>query len=173
MKNRRDPYSESARREETTLRDETTLREHPTEPVGCRLALPHLHAYVEGELDPIRCQLVEEHLESCGTCRREAEELKVERVVFMEACISSPELPTDFTTRVMHRVRTESVVRGRAAKAGWLRLSGVAAAALLMATAAVVLDGEGGRQAVVSSMASDALGTATGSRLERPPCDYP
>ena len=100
---------------------------------GCSSAQIHLHAYVEGELDPIRSGLLKEHMEDCSACRNQAEELKLERAWLLEACVDSPALPESFTKKVMLRVKEEKSAQTRQARRSmYLRLGGLGAAAAVV-----------------------------------------
>jgi len=110
---------------------------------GCSAVQTHLHAYVEGELDSIRTGLLKGHMEDCSTCREQAEELKLERVWLLEACVDSPALPDSFTQKVMLRVKEEKRAQaGRVRRAVYLRFGGgalAAAAAVVMVSVLAVL----------------------------------
>jgi len=47
------------------------------EPVTCRYVTDRLSDFLEGHLDPRIQQRVEEHLNSCPTCRRTLDELRL------------------------------------------------------------------------------------------------
>ncbi len=104
---------------------------------GCRIAEPFLHLYVEGELDPIRSQLLSAHLESCAACRSARRELERERLWLMESTVSAPPLSEHFREKVLARIRkekAEAVERRRSDI--FFRATGAAAAVLILAYAA-------------------------------------
>lgn len=78
---------------------------------GCGRFAEALHPHVEGELDPIRTKLLEEHLAGCAACTRAEADLKMERLAFLEAAVETPELPDSFSEKVMERIRDVSRAR--------------------------------------------------------------
>ncbi|HVR74046.1 MAG TPA: zf-HC2 domain-containing protein, partial [Planctomycetota bacterium] len=80
-------------------------------PEGCGRFAESLHPHVEGELDPIRAKLLEEHLAGCAACTRAEADLRMERLALLEALVESPELPDSFSEKVMERIRDASRAR--------------------------------------------------------------
>lgn len=53
----------------------TTSSDDPRTRLGCRQVRRTLQAFLDGEVEPIRAELVAAHLESCPRCHIEAEML--------------------------------------------------------------------------------------------------
>jgi len=51
----------------------TTPRDHRRGRLGCRQVRRTLQAFLDGETEPLRAELVAAHLESCSRCQVEAE----------------------------------------------------------------------------------------------------
>ena len=79
----------------------------------CQRIAPVLHRYVEGELDPIRGQMVESHLTECPACLSEKEQLDMERLWLVETAFEGPILSTRLVEKVMEPVRREAAARSR------------------------------------------------------------
>ena len=142
--------------------DDDPHDDDPHDDFGCSSAQTHLHAYVEGELDSIRTCLLKGHMEECSACREQVEELKLERVWLLEACVDSPALPDSFTKKVMLRVKEEKRAQaGRVRHGVYLRLGGLAAAAVLMVTVLAVLKNSHGNKPEGTEIAGDDVATAT------------
>lgn len=92
-----------------------------------------LHRYVEGELDPIRSQLVERHIAACAACLAEKEELDLERLWLVETAFAGPALSARLVEKIMEPVRREATARSRSRLR---RRVAVAAAACLLAAIA-------------------------------------
>ncbi len=108
--------------------------------MDCQRILEHLHAHLEGESDPIRAQLIQKHLEGCEDCRRAGEDLKLDRIGFVEAAVQGPALSDSFTQKVLKRI--EKTIRAdalRRRRAQLWRLGGLAAAAALILAAGVAV----------------------------------
>jgi hypothetical protein len=118
--------------------------QRPGSTEDCGFTRHHLHAFIEVELDPIRCNLLREHLGSCTDCRELAEDLKLERLWVVESMVDSPALSLEFLPRVMQQARTEARRAAWAARRrAWLPWLGVAA--LLVGAALVASRFDGGR----------------------------
>ena len=103
--------------------------------ITCTEAENYLFLFVEDELDPSCSGLLEQHLETCESCRQLEEELSSERRWILENSIHSPSLGTAFSAKVCKKIREEAVpgtsLAERLRKAsGW---SGLAAAGILLA----------------------------------------
>ena len=123
-------------------------------PEGCLDAIALLHAYVEGELDPIRLRRVDAHLSRCGTCREELRELHEERLACMELLVKSPPLSPRFAEKVTGKIRARMRLDAARKRRGWIARC-AAAAALIGITAffAVRHGGDQGSPRVVLSPA--------------------
>jgi len=74
----------------------------------CGFIRPHLHAYIEAELDAIRANRVRDHLAGCLECRELAEDLKLERLWVLESMVKSPALSEGFLPKMMQQVEDEA-----------------------------------------------------------------
>ncbi len=97
----------------------------------CQRIAPVLHRYVEGELDPIRGQMVESHLAECPACLSEKEQLDLERLWLVETALEGPILSTRLVDKVMEPVRREAAARSSSRR--WRRTIMASAAACLFA----------------------------------------
>ena len=103
----------------------------------CRQVELFLHRYVEGELDPIRSQMLAAHLESCASCRCARRELERERLWLIEGAVNAPPLSEHFREKVLARLRkdrAETIQRRRSEI--FFRATGAAAGVLILAYAA-------------------------------------
>ncbi|MBI4606966.1 MAG: zf-HC2 domain-containing protein [Planctomycetes bacterium] len=104
----------------------------------CAAARAVLHAFLERELDPIRVRLLQEHLEACAACRDDEEDLKLERILVLEASVSAPRLSDSFTGKVLAKVEKAVRLAERSRRRRRLLRLGGMAAALLIAAGAVL-----------------------------------
>lgn len=71
----------------------------------CQGVAAHLHRYVEGELDPVRAQLVRTHTKACPRCADEVAMLELEKLWVIESALETPELSARATERAMAPIR--------------------------------------------------------------------
>jgi len=129
-------------------------------PAECREVREYLHFHVEGELDPIRSNLVEAHLRKCGSCRKIREEMEQERLWVLEVALDSPDLSERFRERVIARIEEEQHrTRVEKYRGFFFRASGVAVALLVFALASW-------RSADTPSPAARLAARATGPQPE-------
>jgi anti-sigma factor RsiW len=116
----------------------TTVSGHLTEAQAQRL--------LDGQLDPASDRGVEDHVACCPECSALVDSF----AALGEALsgLSAPELPADFTARVMCRI--DDVERAAARERRWA--FGLAAAVLLVAGASVTAAGASGLGNVVSTV---------------------
>jgi len=100
--------------------------------VTCQEARPLVHAYVDGELDVVRCLEVEAHLSTCMACAREQASLRALHSAFSNGALYH-EAPAGLERRVRAAVRDARRAEGGRSFAlrhyGW---TGAAAAAVLL-----------------------------------------
>lgn len=98
--------------------------------MNCRHAVGLITEYVDGRLKGVRARELEEHLDSCASCRSALEALKA--VAQTVRSLPSPAPPRDFTARVIDRLRAEPTAKGIYAR--WLAPAlGAAVLALVLA----------------------------------------
>jgi hypothetical protein len=108
---------------------------------SCGIHRPHLHRFVEGELEPIRARLLEEHLTTCPECEAAREDLERERLFVVESLVSSPPLSERLTRKILRRAERELCQRGNALFARRLRRLAVALGASILGAAALLVLG--------------------------------
>jgi anti-sigma factor RsiW len=115
-----------------------------------------LHAYLDGELSLEGSLAVEEHLKSCGTCRRQLETFRALREL-LHSARPVPAEAEDALERFQRTLRTEEVRTRRRRRLG----SGLAAAAAIAASLVVAVWGwsqrPGGEQAELARVHARAL----------------
>lgn len=125
-----------------------------------------LGAYVLGQLSPSETAAVEAHLEGCGQCRREADELvgvaDLLPLVNPERLGTTVSPPSDLLDRVFGRIAEErQLVRHRRRRAVFAR-AGIGVAAALVALALVVARfGPQGEVVALASELPDVTGEVT------------
>ena len=143
--------------------------------ITCTEAENYLSLFVEDELDPSCSGLLEQHLETCESCRQLEEELSSERLWILENSIHSPSLGTAFSAKVCKKIREEAVpgtsLAERLRKAsGW---SGLAAAGILLALLASGFFSGGempnpDRELALEIMAGESLAATAAGRAPGP-----
>jgi len=137
----------------------------------CRQAEVFLHRYVEGELDPIRSQLLSAHLESCASCRSARRELERERLWLIEGAVNAPPLSEHFREKVLARLRNERAEALQRRRSDiFFRATGAAAAVLILAFAAFQsLDESGSSPEAARETAKVVFTSDSGAGSHAPP----
>ncbi len=82
----------------------------------CNEQLGHVHAFLDGDIDELSNQKLQDHLNACADCRQHLMELQ--KVIALVQSASHIHAPKDFTQKVMSRLPAPSkTVRF----SGWLR----------------------------------------------------
>jgi anti-sigma factor RsiW len=72
----------------------------------CRAIMSRLGRYYDGELSPVECRGIENHLKKCSRCSADLQEIREIAGVFQEGMPASP-VPSDLTQRILEKARTQ------------------------------------------------------------------
>lgn len=93
--------------------------------MNCVSVKENLSAYIDGELEEGLENELKEHMEKCGGCRREYDELL--EIAELLRAVPDVALPEEFDERLRTAIRKEKVREFSVTKKKWKMLSGVAA----------------------------------------------
>jgi anti-sigma factor RsiW len=72
---------------------------------NCRAILNLLGRYFDGELSPVECRLIDDHLKQCSRCSADLQEIRKIAGIFQKGI--APPVPSDLTQRIMKKARTQ------------------------------------------------------------------
>lgn len=106
--------------------------------MNCQQVDKYLYDYCDHILTPEQQSLFEQHLAACHSCRQVVDQALLETSILREEW-DTPDLPADFTSRVMEQIATKPIPRTRSVAADgkrrwqrWFMGVATAAAVLLM-----------------------------------------
>src|SRR5688572_283293 len=99
-----------------------------------------LHAFVEGEIDPIRGRRIEEHVAGCAACAAARVEIEEERLWLMDVLVKGPPLSPRFAEKVTRKIRARARFESARKRSAWALRS---AAAVALFSVALVLANRG------------------------------
>jgi anti-sigma factor RsiW len=136
--------------------------------VTCEEAHPLVNAYVDGELDVVKCLEVEAHLNGCAVCAREEASLRA-----LHTVLSNSSLYYEAPAQLERRVRA-AVREARRTESGWgfplRRYSWVGAAAAAVLFLAIIVKGalplgSSAGELTAREVVDDHLRSLTGNHL--------
>lgn len=126
----------------------------------CEKARELMYAAIDGELDQGHLRSLEEHLDSCGSCTIEFEELKY--MIQMAGELPLKELPDDFNktlhSKLMSEAKTETWLKKLATKRNAFVLGSVAVLLVAVFAGRNLLGGMGSTDMAKSESAYDFVG---------------
>ena len=72
----------------------------------CSAVKSRLGRYYDGELSPVECRRIEDHLKQCNRCSADLQEIREMAAVFQEG-MPAPPVPSDLTQRIMEKARAQ------------------------------------------------------------------